>query len=164
MPLLTDELRALVGRTMSYTAPEAFGPAAGRYFARAIGDANPLYTSVEAASAAGLSGPILPPTLIFESNQYADRPADEDGFAGHSWPIELPGARSLRGGNHYVWHRDVVPSDVITATWTITDVAERTTGGGEAMVVITSACRYVDAAGDPIAEQTETLLFVAARG
>lgn len=39
--LLTDELRALVGRTAVYTAPEPLGRAALRYFATAVGDTNP---------------------------------------------------------------------------------------------------------------------------
>lgn len=39
--LLTDELRALVGRTTVYTAPEPLGRAALRYFATAVGDSNP---------------------------------------------------------------------------------------------------------------------------
>ena len=44
MSLLTDEVRALVGRTRTYTAPEPLGRASIRYFALAIGDDNPRRT------------------------------------------------------------------------------------------------------------------------
>jgi len=87
MALLTEELRALVGRQAVYVSPEEFGLAAGRYFARAVGDDNPLYTSTEAARAVGLPGPVLPPTLLFETNSYTDLPRDDEGFAGHSWGV-----------------------------------------------------------------------------
>ena len=162
MPLLTDEVRAMIGRQASYVAPEAMGLAAGRYFGLAVGDDNPLYTSASAAEAVGLSGPILPPTLLFESNQYTGRAADADGYAGHSWNIDIPGTNLVRGGNSYTWHRDVFPEDAVTATWTIADITERTTRAGQAMLVLSSRCEYTDADSRPIAEQVETLLYVAA--
>ncbi len=161
MTLLTDELRALIGRQVDYVAPEELGLASARYFARAVGDNNPLYTSPAAALAAGLATTIVPPTLVFETNQLVDLPRDDDGFAGHTWPISVPGTRAVRGGHRYLWHRDVLPGDVLAATWTITDVTERTTRAGQPMVVVTSHCRYATEAGEPVAEQTETLLYVA---
>ena len=42
--MLTPEISAFVGKSISYTAPEPVGKASIRYFAMAIGDANPLYT------------------------------------------------------------------------------------------------------------------------
>ncbi len=71
MTLLTDEVKALEGRTKVYTAPEPFGAAAGRYFALAIGDDNPVYSDAAYARAQGLSGVTAPLTLICETNQYA---------------------------------------------------------------------------------------------
>jgi acyl dehydratase len=161
MALLTEELRALVGRQAVYVSPEEFGLAAGRYFARAVGDDNPLYTSTEAARAVGLPGPVLPPTLLFETNSYTDLPRDDEGFAGHSWGVSPPGTRAVRGGNTYTWERDVLPGDRVTATWTVQDVTERTTRAGRPMVVLTSGCRYEAADGGLIGEQTETLVFLA---
>lgn len=156
MSLLTDELRARIGETAVYTAPEPIGLAAGRYFALAVGDANPLYRSaVEGA------GPIVPPTWLFETNSYADLPIDADGFAGHSWHLDVPDTRLVRGGHSYRWHRDVLPDDVVTATWALEGMTERTTRTGAAMLVVTSSCAYTDAAGDPICEQTEDLVFVS---
>lgn len=160
MALLTDEIRALVGTRRIYTAPEPMGAAAGRYFALAIGDDNPLYTDAAYARAHGHDGVTLPPTLVCETNQYAALPADAEGYAGHTWGLDLPGTRQVRGGNRYVFHRRIRPDDVVTATWEITDVTEKTNRAGAAMLVVGSRATYTDQDGDLLAENTETLIFV----
>ena len=117
MGLLTDELRARIGEQRTYSAPEPFGAAAGRYYALAIGDDNPLYTDAEYARAHGLAGVTAPLTLICETNQYANLRPDSEGYAGHTWGIEIPGTRTVRGGNSYEFFRRIRPEDVITATY-----------------------------------------------
>lgn len=159
--LLTDEIRALVGREAVYTAPEELGRAAFRYFALAVGDDNPVYTDDAAARAAGFDGVVAPPTLVCETNQYAGRRRNADGYAGHDWGIEIPGTRVVRGGNSYVFHRPVRPSDVLTVTWRITDVSEKENRQGQAMVVVTSAASYRNQSGDLLTENEETLVYVA---
>lgn len=161
MTLLTPELQAMVGREVSYKAPEALGRAALRYFALAVGDDNPLYTDEDFARAHGYPGVIAPPTLICETNQYAGLPRDEDGYAGHSWRLEVPGTRLVRGGNSYVFHRPVLPTDVITATWRITGMTERTTSRGLDMLIVTSVAQYTSQSGEPLVTNTETLIFTA---
>lgn len=160
MSLLTDELRALIGTQRRYTAPEELGRAAIRYFALAIGAANPVYTSDEAARSAGHDGVIAPPTLIFESNQYAGLPADEDGFAGHGWQLPVPGARLVRGGNAYEFGRPVRPDDIITVTWRLAGMAERTGAAGP-MLIVTSVATYTDQRGELLGVNTETLIYLA---
>lgn len=161
MTLLTDEIRALEGRTKVYTAPEPFGAAAGRYFGLAIGDDNPLYSDAEYARAHGLAGVTAPLTLICETNQYAGLPPDHEGYAGHTWDLNIPGTRQVRGGNAYTFHRRLRPEDVVTATWRITSVTEKTTGSGKAMLVVGSTATYTDQDGDLLAENAETIIFVA---
>ena len=138
MTLLTEEIRALLGARKVYTAPEELGAAAGRYFALAIGDDNPIYSDGEFARAQGLPGVTAPLTLICETNQYAGLPIDSDGYAGHSWNISIPDTRRVRGGNTYRFERRIRPDDVITATWEIADISEKTTRSGADMLVITS--------------------------
>lgn len=159
--LLTDQIRALLGREAVYTAPEELGRAAIRYFALAVGDDNPVYTDDAAARAAGFDGVVAPPTLVCETNQYAGRPRNADGYAGHEWGIEIPGTRLVRGGNSYVFHRPVRPSDVLTVTWRITDVTEKENRQGQAMVVVTSTASYRNQDGDLLTENEETLVYVA---
>ena len=161
MSLLTDEVRALVGRRKVYTAPEEFGAAAGRYFGIAIGDHNRLYSDAEYARAQGLRGVTAPPTLVCETNQYANLPIPPDGYAGHEWGIEIPGTRKVRGGNSYTFHRRLRPEDVVTAVWEITGVEGKTTRSGSEMVIVSSRARYTDQDGGLLAENEETIIFVA---
>ncbi|MBO2447846.1 MaoC family dehydratase N-terminal domain-containing protein [Actinomadura barringtoniae] len=160
MSLLTEEIKALIGSEVSYTAPEELGRAAIRYFAQATGDDNPLYTDDAYAREHGYGGVVAPPTLICETNQYAGLPRDDDGHAGHTWRLEVPGTRLVRGGNDYAFHRPVRPDDVITATWRIDDARERTGSGGRSMLMITSTAVYTDQNGEPLATNTETLIYV----
>lgn len=161
MTLLTEEIRALVGRRRVYTAPEELGAAACRYFGLAIGDDNPLYSDAGYARAQGLAGVTAPPTLICETNQYAGLPISPDGDGGHNWGIEIAGTRKVRGGNSYVFHRRIRPDDVITATWEITDATEKTTRSGAEMLIITSRAAYTDQHDELLAENEETIIFVS---
>ncbi len=164
MTLLTPEIAALEGKTKVYTAPEAFGAAAGRYFGLAIGDDNPLYSDPEYARAQGLAGVTAPLTLICETNQYAGLPMDAEGYAGHTWDLDIPGSRQVRGGNKYTFHRRLRPEDVVTATWRITSVTEKVTGSGKAMLIIGSTATYTNQDGELLAENEETIIFVSLEG
>ena len=147
--LLTAELVACVGRTVSYTAPEALGAASLRYYALAVG-ADPDRWASEA-----------PPTLIFDTCQLTGRrDPDGAGYLGHSWDLPLPKAFSLiRGGNDYELHRPARADDVITTHWTLASITERTGGDGSPFLVVTAEARYLGADGDPIATNTETSIL-----
>jgi acyl dehydratase len=160
-PLLSDEMLACLHRRASYTAPETMGRAAFRYFARAIGDDNPLYVDADYARSAGYRDVIAPLTLLCETNQYVDRRRDDDGYIGNSWDLPLDNCRQVRGGNSYEFFRPVYPDDVIQADWEITALDERTTGSGLAMLVVTSVATYTNQQGDLLATNTETLIYIA---
>ena len=164
MSLLTEEIRALLGARKVYTAPEALGAAAGRYFALAIGDDNPIYSDGEFARAQGLPGVTAPLTLVCETNQYAGLPIDSDGYAGHSWNISIPDTRRVRGGNSYRFERRIRPDDVITATWEIADISEKTTRSGADMLVITSRATYTNQDDELLAVNEEQDIFVSLKG
>jgi acyl dehydratase len=157
--LLTDDLRARIGETATYTAPEPLGRASLRYFALAVGDENPLWTDRSFARDHGYDDVVAPPTLIAETNQYMPGPRDGDGFMGHSWHITVPDTRLVRGGNAYEFHRPAGPDTVVTATWRIADMTERRTSAGLAMLVITSEAAYTDQDGELLMTNTETLVF-----
>lgn len=157
--LLTDEIRALVGRTCTYAAPDPVGAASIRYFATATGDDNPLYSDDDYARQQGYPSVIAPPTFICESNQFVVRQRDRNGYAGHTWGIEIPGCRNIRGGNKYTFSRPVLPTDVVTTTWTVIDVSERTTSDGDPMIVIVSEAVYTNQDAEHLATNRETLIF-----
>lgn len=159
MGLLTDDLRAQIGREITYAAPEAYGSAAFRYFAIAIGDDNPLYVDRDAAAAAGYDDVIAPPTLVCETNQYMTGQPDDDGYIGHSWALDVPGTRLVRGGHHYTFGRPLRPDDVVTVTWRIDNMTEKTTSGGRPMLIVTSTATHRSADGEVLATNTETLIY-----
>jgi N-terminal half of MaoC dehydratase len=76
MALLTEELKAWIGREAHYPAREELGRASIRYFALALGDDNPLYLDDGYAREAGYPSVIAPPTLICETCQYAHPPVE----------------------------------------------------------------------------------------
>lgn len=161
MSLVTEEVRALVGTTKVYTAPEPFGAASGRYFALAIGDDNPIYSDPEFAKAQGLQGVTAPLTLITETNQYANLPMPADGYAGHSWNLDIPGTRQVRGGNTYTFERRLRPEDIVTATWEIHDLTEKKTGKGADMLIVHSRATYTNQDDELLAVNEETIIFVS---
>ena len=157
--LLTDAVRAQIGREVSYTAPEELGRAAIRYFAQAIGDDSPLRIDAEYARAAGYADVVAPPTLVCESNQYMAGSPDPDGYIGHSWDLDVPGTRLLRGGNSYEFFAPVYPFHRITATWRIVDITERTSSRGAAMLLVTSEAVYTNQDGRLLARNAETIIL-----
>ena len=159
MTLLTDELKAWIGREVSYTAPEELSRASIRYFALAMRDENPLYLDDAYARAAGYPSVIAPPTLICETCQYAHRPPDGDGYIGHEWHLPVTGCRMIRAGNEYEFFRPVLPSDRISVTWKLEDIIERASSRGGTQLFVTSAARYVNQDGEDLAINRETVVY-----
>jgi hypothetical protein len=145
--LLSDEVRAQVGREVTYTAPEPLSAAAFRYFALAIGDENPRWRQGAA-----------PPTFICESVAYLDSRADLLR-GGHHWDLPVSGCRELRGGHEYEFFRPVRAGDHVQVTWRITDITEKTSSSGKAMLIVTSEAAYSTTAGEPLAVNRETLIY-----
>jgi acyl dehydratase len=142
--LLTDEVRAHVGRTASYRSPEPLGQASIRYFALATGDDPARWQDV------------APPTLVCETCQvYGGQVRHaETGYLGHSWdlPFAVP-TRLIRGGNEYTFLRPVTAEDVITVTWTLIDLVEK-----PAFVVSVADAVYSNQFGVRLAVNRETSL------
>ncbi len=159
MTLMTDELRSWIGRTATYTAPEALGRASIRYFALALGDDNPLYTNDEFARGEGYPSVIAPPTLICETCQYADRPPGENGYIGHEWDLPADDMRLIRAGNDYEFTRPVTPDDRITVTWTLAGIEERKSRRGGTQLFVTSVAEYVNQDGEHLATNRETIVL-----
>lgn len=158
--LLTPEIADLVGAAQTYVAPERIGRASMRYFAAAIGDDNPIYTDEEAALAAGYEEVVAPVTFVCETNQYMSKEPDAEGYAGHTWGIEVPGTRVVRGGHEYRFHRPLYPSDRLTVAWVITDITEKQQSSGKAMLIVTSEARFENQDGALLAENRETLIYM----
>ena len=57
----------------------------------------------------------------------------------------------IRAGNDYEFFRPVLPSDRVSVTWTLEDIAERESSRGGTQLFVSSVARYYDAAGDLLA-------------
>jgi acyl dehydratase len=155
---MTDELRACVGRQVTYTAPEELGKASIRYFALAIGDDNPLYSDESVAGASRHGGIIAPPTFVCETNQLYTRAPAEDGYLGHRWDLPIDSDRTIRGGNEYEFHRPARPDDRVTVTWRIVDIYERTTRKSGPLIFVISEAHYINQFGELLAVNRETII------
>jgi len=164
MALLTEELKAWIGREVRYRAPEEIGRAAIRCFALSVRDDNPLYVDDQAARAAGHPSVIAPPTFVVESSQYADGRPDAHGYLGHAWHLPIAGCRMIRAGNDYEFFRPVTPDDRLSVTWTLEDIVERPSSRGGTQLFVTSVARYYDAAGELLAVNRDTLVFQPLEG
>jgi acyl dehydratase len=162
--LLTDEIRALIGLEVSFTAPEELGRAAIRYFAIAIGDESPLYVDDEYARAAGYPSVVAPPTLVCETNQYMSGRPSGDGYIGHQWALPISGFRAIRGGNEYEFHHPVLPHHRITARWRIAGIEEKLSGRGTPMLVVVSEVAYREQSGELLATNRETTIYQPREG
>lgn len=161
MSLLTPELKARIGEEARFSSPDELGRAAIRYFAIAIGDLNPLYFDDDFARAHGHPSVIAPPTLVCETNQFIPGPRGADGYLTQIFELDVPGTRQIRGGNSYEFFRPVLPTDRITITWRLEDMAERTSSSGTEMLVVTSVATYTDQSGEMVARNTETMIYQA---
>ena len=111
------------------------------------------------AREAGYPSVIAPPTLICETCQYAHRPPDGDGYIGHEWQLPITGCRLIRAGNEYEFFRPVLPSDRITVTWRLEDITERPSSRGGTQLFVTSAARYRNQHGEPLAINREIVVY-----
>lgn len=159
MNLLTEELKGFIGREAHYPAREELGRASIRYFALALGDDNPLYVDDAYAKKAGYPSVIAPPTLICETCQYAHQAPNADGYIGHEWHLPVPDTRLVRAGNDYEFMRPLLPTDRISATWTLESIVEKPSSRGGTQLFVSSVARYRDAQGDLVAINRETIVY-----
>lgn len=157
--MLSDDLKALVGRELNYPSREPIGRASIRYFALALGDDNPLYCDQTAARAAGYRDVVAPPTFVVESCQYAHRVPDADGYIGHEWRLPVKNCRLIRAGNEYEFMQPVHPDDEISVTFKLTRMEERSRSGGGSQLFVTSLGTYTNQRGEVLAKNTEVTVI-----
>jgi acyl dehydratase len=99
-----------------------------RFFAKSIGETNPVYTDEAAARAAGYADLLAPPTFIFSVE--LDAGVGEEMLAA----LEVPIARILHGEQGFVYHKPVCAGDTITVESKIDDIYDKKNGALEFIV------------------------------
>lgn len=119
-------------------------PEAGRlrFFAKAVGETNPVYFDESAARDAGHPGLPLPPTFLFslEFEQPDTSWRDEIG-------IELP--RILHGEQCFTYHRLAYAGDVLLFESRIADIYEKR---GGALEFVVRETRVTNQRGEHVAD------------
>ncbi|MEV6275877.1 MaoC family dehydratase N-terminal domain-containing protein [Nocardia sp. NPDC051832] len=106
-----------------------------RFFAKAIGETNAVYTDLDAAQAAGYPDLPVPPTFLFAIELESP---DSFGFLARAG-VDLRFV--LHGEQSFTYHSTAVAGDVLTATPRITDVYSKKGGALEFLVKETAITR-----------------------
>jgi acyl dehydratase len=104
-------------------ATERFPIEAGHImmFARAIGDPNPVYSDPEYAASTEVGGIVAPPTFAIASGQFdpdyplRPKPGEQWHGSGGGPGLAVEGAGGLHAEQHFTYHRQLRPGDVLTA-------------------------------------------------
>lgn len=120
-----------------------------RFFAKAIGETDPVYTDEAAARAAGYDDLPAPPTFVFAAE------LDSGVIERVLRDLGIPLARLLHGEQGFTYHRTACAGDTVTVTSRITEIYDRKNGALE-FVVKTS--RAVDQHDRLVAELRSVLV------
>jgi acyl dehydratase len=109
-----------------------------RFFAKAIGETDPVYSDEAVARAAGYADLPAPPTFLFAAE--LDSGATDRMLADLGVPI----ASILHGEQGFTYHRTACAGDVVTVESSITDIYDRKGGALEFIVRTSRAVNHRD--------------------
>jgi acyl dehydratase len=109
-----------------------------RFFAKAIGETDPVYTDVDAARAAGYSDLPAPPTFLFGAE------LDSGATDRMLELLEIPLQKVLHGEQGFTYHGPACAGDVITVRARLTDIYDKKNGALEFVVKTSSATNQRD--------------------
>jgi acyl dehydratase len=104
-------------------------------YARAVGEANPVYFDRDAAREAGFRDVAAPPMFAFVYSAGSVAPAFSDPDVGINF------ATMVHGGQEFVWDEPVCSGDVISTVTTVKNISEK---GGMAFYVFESVSTNQD--------------------
>lgn len=121
-----------------------------RFFAKATGQTDPIYTDVEAAQQAGHPDLPVPPTFLFGVDFET-----EDPFAWYA-ELEIDLRTVLHGGQDFSYHRLVHAGETITAHPQLRKTYDKR---GGALIFLERVITYRDGEGETVAEATTTVII-----
>ncbi|MDH3830075.1 MAG: MaoC family dehydratase N-terminal domain-containing protein [Desulfuromonadales bacterium] len=104
-----------------------------RFFARTVGETDPIYTDEDAARAAGYRSLPAPPTFLFSLNLAQSDPL------GKYLKIGVDLARLLHGGQEFEYYKPICAGDRITLKSRVVDIVEKKGGALELLFEETTA-------------------------
>ena len=120
-----------------------------QFFAKAIGETDPVYTDTTAAREAGYADLPAPPTFLFAAE------LDSGASTRMLADLDIPLARLLHGEQSFVYHRAACVGDTVTVRSRIEDIYDKKNGALE-LVVKTS--RAVNQRDELVAEMRTVLV------
>ncbi|PCI52354.1 MAG: acyl dehydratase [Gammaproteobacteria bacterium] len=131
----------------SVTAPVEKGRL--RFFAKAIGESNPIYTDEAAAKKAGYESLPMPPTFLFSLKMDVPNPFENYEKAG------LALAKILHANQAFIYHKPVVAGDTLMFESHIADIYDKKGGELEFLVEKIKVSNQFD---QHVADMTITLV------
>ncbi|VTU32800.1 MaoC family dehydratase N-terminal domain-containing protein [Variovorax sp. PBL-E5] len=109
-----------------------------RFFAKAIGETDPVYTDAAAAHDAGYPDLPAPPTFLFAAE------LDSGVLDRLLADLQIPIARLLHGEQSFSFHRPACVGDTVTVRSTIDDIYDKKNGALEFVVKTARATNQRD--------------------
>ena len=153
MGLVPPETRALVGGRLGESVAAVIHAHEAERFARAAGDANPIYFDDSAARQAGYRARVVPPGFLvwaFEPPRPLEALREDGLWRDAGPPLHLHVSRVLYGGEEWEYGAPVHAGETITAETRLASLEEKTGGSGP-FVLMTTETRYTNQAGELVA-------------
>ncbi|SDZ71582.1 Acyl dehydratase [Variovorax sp. YR266] len=109
-----------------------------QFFAKAIGETDPVYTDAAAARDAGYPDLPAPPTFLFAAE--LDSGASDRLLAD----LQIPLSKLLHGEQGFSYHRPTCVGDTVTVRSTITDIYDKKNGALEFVIKTSRATNQRD--------------------
>ena len=150
--LITEQMRAQIGKEINFGPPFPVEKGAIRSLAEAMNYPNPLYLDEKYAQGRGHSSVVAPP-----------------GFASYNLPLGAPLevlkfpfqiASGLHGSDEWEYLQDIHAGDVLTPRGKIIDLVEKTGKAGR-MLFVVSEVTFTNQRGEVAAVYRPTEIFIA---
>ena len=109
-----------------------------QFFAKAIGETDPVYTDAAAARDAGYPDLPAPPTFLFAAE------LDSGASSRMLDDLQIPLSKLLHGEQSFSYHRAACVGDTVTVRSTISDIYDKKNGALEFVVKTSRATNQRD--------------------
>lgn len=109
-----------------------------QFFAKAIGETDPVYTDAAAARDAGYPDLPAPPTFLFAAE------LDSGGSDQLLTDLQIPLSKLLHGEQSFSYHRPACVGDTVTVRSTVSDIYDKKNGALEFVVKTSRATNQRD--------------------